>query len=77
MPRLNAIMESTRAEIREVLTPEQRERMDTMVPGRRGPRGPRLPGRRAMPVDTPAQPGGGPAPPRGPAPGGLWSYSGR
>lgn len=57
MPRLNAIMESTREEIRAILTPAQRERMDAMMPRRRGPRGPRFPGHRSVPVDTPRQPG--------------------
>ena len=58
MPRLGAIMESTRAEIREILTPEQRKRLDAMMPGRRGPRGPRPRERGFMPSDTAGKPGG-------------------
>jgi Spy/CpxP family protein refolding chaperone len=71
MPRLNAIMEATRAEIREVLTPEQQEGLDEMMPRRRGPRGPRARDRGFAPADTATQPG------EGAARGGLPFYPGR
>jgi Spy/CpxP family protein refolding chaperone len=64
MPRLSAIMESTRVDIREVLTSEQQELLDEMMPQRRGPRGPRARDRGLMPADTGDRRGEG-APPGG------------
>ena len=58
MPRLGAIMEETREEIRQVLTPEQRRRLDAEMPPRRGRRGPRARSRPVSPVDTTGETGG-------------------
>jgi hypothetical protein len=60
MPRLGEIMDETRAEIRQVLTPEQRERLDAEMPSRRGRRGPRARPRRGVPGDTASAAGGVP-----------------
>jgi Spy/CpxP family protein refolding chaperone len=55
---LHAMIDSTRAEIRAVLTPEQRAKMDTMFMRRRGGNGRRMRG--AMPMSRPFdQPGAG------------------
>ena len=58
MPRLGAIMEEAREEIRQVLTPEQRRRLDAEMPSRRGRRGPRARSRQGTPADSASGPGG-------------------
>ena len=60
MPRLGKIMDETREEIRQVLTPEQRERLDTEMPSRLGRRGPQARPRRGVPGDTTSGAGGSP-----------------
>lgn len=54
MPRMSAIHDSVRAEIRALLTPEQQERFDAMAPRweRRGP----MPGRPGMRRGPPPPP---------------------
>jgi len=60
MPRLRFVYDSIQQEIRTVLTPEQRERLDQLQPkprpGRFGPGG--RPGMRRMRPDTPPPPPG-------------------